>query len=72
MRSGDVSAFGPDSLAKLGIDPATLAIVADDAIPGGLVVQSADGRRQFDNTYATRRERLHEQLRTLLAGEIEF
>jgi vacuolar-type H+-ATPase subunit E/Vma4 len=72
VRPDDVSALGPDFLAKLGINPSTLAIEADETIVGGLIVQSADGRRQFDNTYATRRERLHEQLRTLLASEIEF
>jgi vacuolar-type H+-ATPase subunit E/Vma4 len=72
LRAEDASLLSAEFLSSLGADPATLTVKADETIGGGVVVESADGRRQFDNTYATRRERLRERLRTLLAGGIEF
>jgi vacuolar-type H+-ATPase subunit E/Vma4 len=39
--------------------------VIDDAQRAGVLVVSADGRRVFDNTYATRLERLRGRLRAL-------
>jgi vacuolar-type H+-ATPase subunit E/Vma4 len=72
VRPEDAAAISAEFLSSLGVDPATLTVQTDESLGGGVIVESADGRRQFDNTYATRRERLREQLRTLLAGEIEF
>jgi vacuolar-type H+-ATPase subunit E/Vma4 len=62
----------PEFLSAQGLIPGLLKIQADDAIAGGVVVETPDGRRRFDNTHATRRARLLEPLRTLLAGDIEF
>lgn len=53
-------------------DPANITVTADERLGAGLVAESPDGLRQFDNTYATRRQRLRERLRTLLADGIDF
>lgn len=73
---------GPATVRARPADAAVLAsaipaasqvtVTADERLGAGLVAESADGRRQFDNTYATRRERLRERLRTLLAEGIDF
>ncbi|NLF17141.1 MAG: hypothetical protein GX595_07775 [Lentisphaerae bacterium] len=39
-----------------------------DGLPGGLVVESSDGLRRFDNTYATRLKRLRGALRAQLSA----
>lgn len=62
----------PKSVAALKVDSAKVTVVADETVADGLIATSADGRRQFDNTYAMRRKRLRERLRTLLADGIEF
>ena len=72
VRPADLDLLSPPCLTTLGIESAGLTVVADAAIVRGVVAESHDGRRQFDNTYATRRKRLRERLRTLLAGEIDF
>ena len=46
-------------------DPSTLTIVRQ-AIGGGCLVQSADGRAVFDNTYEARIERLQARWRSVL------
>ena len=72
VRPADLDLLSSQCLATLGIESAPLTVVADTTIAGGVVAESHDGLRQFDNTYATRRKRLRKRLRTLLAGEIEF
>ena len=72
VAPGAAGTLSPERLAALGIDPARLTVIPDEALGGGLVAESPEGARRFDNTYATRRERLRERLRTLLAGDIEF
>jgi len=72
VRPADLDFLSSQCLTALGIESAPLTVVADTTIAGGVVAESHDRLRQFDNTYATRRKRLRERLRTLLAGEIEF
>lgn len=57
-------AFGP------GAAGASFQRLVDAALRPGVVVESADGTRRFDNTYATRLERLREPLRALLARDL--
>ncbi len=59
-------------LASAISDAAQVTVTDDERLGAGLVAESPDGLRQFDNTYATRRERLRERLRTLLAEGIDF
>jgi V/A-type H+-transporting ATPase subunit E len=44
--------------------------LVEDTLRPGVVVESADGLRAFDNTYATRLERLRGPLRALVAKSI--
>jgi len=46
---------------------ATLRRQVDDALRPGVVVESVDGQRFFDNTYATRLGRLRSDLRALVS-----
>lgn len=53
-------------LAQAGPDWATgasMSVEVDDAMSVGVVVETADGRKRFDNTYATRLQRSKQSLR---------
>jgi vacuolar-type H+-ATPase subunit E/Vma4 len=56
-------AFAPADAARLSI--------AVDGADGGLVARTADGRVQFDNTWAARADRLHATWRAALADLYE-
>ncbi len=46
-------------------DASRYAVRTDPSLRGGLIVSSADGRRRFDNSYATRLKRLWDDLRSI-------
>ena len=46
----------------------TIAASADDAVDGGVLIESADGRQRVDNTFAGRLRRLKKDLRFEIAG----
>ena len=48
--------------------PASVGRVIDESLRPGVLVESADGRFVFDNTYATRLERLRSPLRSLASA----
>jgi vacuolar-type H+-ATPase subunit E/Vma4 len=72
VRPADADLFSPELLAKLGHDAGTVSVIGDERMTPGIIAESSDGLRRFDNTYATRCERLRERLRALLADGIDF
>lgn len=47
---------------------AAFTVQVDDALAGGLVITTVDGRKSFDNTFARRLARMHDELRLLLVN----
>lgn len=45
-------------------------VAADDAIRGGIRMESGDGMRSYDNTYEARLERRHSDFRSMLASSV--
>jgi vacuolar-type H+-ATPase subunit E/Vma4 len=43
-------------------------VETDDGVGGGLILATRDGRRLFDNTYATRLDRLRGELRSAVCA----
>jgi len=69
-RPGDMSALDDGALKVLLAEAgdafagkATLAVEPDGEMAAGVVVRTADGRKRFDNTYATRLRRMKQDLR---------
>lgn len=71
LRSADLHALDADALAAClaeafapeGREGAAIEVVEEEGIKGGLVLETRDGRMVFDNTYATRLNRLKGTLR---------
>jgi len=60
------------STSRCAEEEAACKIVPDDTVRGGVILENVDGNMRFDNTYATRLERLKPALRALLAAEPAF
>lgn len=80
LRPADRALFTDDLVARTvraALAPEAAAtthirVLADAALGPGLVLVDADGRRSFDNTYATRLQRLREPLRALVCDGIDI
>lgn len=76
IRPVDASLLGPESIAEIlktvfgaSALEARVEIRHDEKMDAGIQVESADGRRIFDNTYRMRLRRLKASLRAILAEE---
>jgi len=69
-RPRDVTLLEGAALEKLWAEAGTpnrempvVTVLPDDSLTGGVVVETADGRQRFDNTYGTRMRRMKRHLR---------
>lgn len=69
-RPRDVTLLEGAALEKLWAEAGTpnrempvVTVLPDDSLTGGVVVETADGRQRFDNTYGTRMQRMKRHLR---------
>jgi len=78
-RPEDASFFTPGRLTEIATRTGdsdgvsgTWRVTPDPALPGGLVIASADGRRRVDQTYPARINRLRRRLRAEVAELIQI
>lgn len=76
MRPADAALLGApavvETVLRYADAGARAALVEDPAVPGGVIVETADGKRRFDNSLPARRRRLEKTLRPRIARELGF
>lgn len=71
MRPDDIALLGEKTVVEIAAGAAgRVTVTPDPSLEGGAVVDTADGKRRFDNSPAARRQRLEKKLRPRIASEL--